>query len=469
MGKEILHEQPVKTKFSKAFWVANFAELLERAAYYGVFVVLAIYLSNVLGFSDIGAGFVAGIYSAVLYFLPPFAGALADRMGFRKSMLLAFGLLALGYIGAAVVPALLQGAGLVSYGEETVFTGLLDSPARYNIVPALLLAAIGGAFIKSVVSGTVAKETDEKNRARGFAIFYAMVNTGSIIGKLLVDPLRISMGDKGLIILNYISAGMVVLAFFVILFFYRSNHKEGQGKSFKEVWRGLAGIFKRGRLIILILIVSGFWVIYYQMYATMPKYVIRLAGENIPAAWLSLINPLVIVLTVNLVTSLMKKRTALKSIMVGMLVVPLAPLIMSTGNMFQSTILGLHPVAFMMILGIIVQALAEAFINPRYLEFFSLQSPKGEEAMYLGFANLDSFFSTLIGFIVSGFLLDKYLPDPKRFESVAEWEAASAHAHYIWYYFAAIAALSAIAFVIYVAVIKRIDKRKALQQAQEQN
>ena len=137
--------------------------------------------------------------------------------------------------------------------------------------------------------------------------------------------------------------------------------------------------------------------------------------------------------------------------------------------MFQSTILGLHPVAFMMILGIIVQALAEAFINPRYLEFFSLQSPKGEEAMYLGFANLDSFFSTLIGFIVSGFLLDKYLPDPKRFESVAEWEAASAHAHYIWYYFAAIAALSAIAFVIYVAVIKRIDKRKALQQAQEQN
>lgn len=61
-----------KVKFTKAFWVANTVELLERAVYYGVFVVITLYLSNVLGFSDVQAATIAGIFSACLYFLPTF-------------------------------------------------------------------------------------------------------------------------------------------------------------------------------------------------------------------------------------------------------------------------------------------------------------------------------------------------------------------------------------------------------------
>lgn len=455
-----------KPAFSRAFWVANVAEMLERAAYYGVFVVVTLYLSDILGFSDIGAATISGVYSGLLYLLPTFSGALADRMGFRKSMLMAFTLLTLGYLGLGVVPSLLQAAGLVQYGEHTVFTGLLDSGAKWGIVPVMLLIVIGGSFIKSVISGTVAKETDEKNRARGFSIFYSMVNIGAFAGKLFVDPLRLSMGDRGMIVLNYFSAGMTLLALVMIFFFYKSEHSEGQGKSFREIWRGLVSVCKRGRLVALILIVSGFWLIYAQLYATMPKYVIRLAGDNSTIGWYTLVNPLVVALCVNLVTSLFKKKSALSSIMVGMALVPFAAMIMSTGNLMTQPILGLHPVAFMMIVGIVFQALGECFINPRYLELFSLQSPKGEEGLYLGFAQLDSFVSFLLGFIISGFLLDKYLPDPKRFADPAEWAAASANAHYIWYYFAAIAAFAAIAFAVYMVVIKKIDRKKALQAAE---
>lgn len=115
---------------------------------------------------------------------------------------------------------------------------------------------------------------------------------------------------------------------------------------------------------------------------------------------------------------------------------------------------------FMMLCGICVQALAEALISPRYLEYFSLQAPKGEEGMYLGFAQLESFVSTLIGFAMSGWLLDKYCPDPARFATHEEWLAASANAHYIWYYFAAIAAIAAVALVIYQRVVKRLDSKK---------
>lgn len=448
-----------RPKFNKAFWVANTAGLLERAAHYGVFVVITLYLSNILGFSDIGAAVVSGIYSSMLYFLPTFCGALADKMGFRKSMMLAFGLLTIGYVGLGMVPSLLQSAGLVEYGTHTVFTGLVDSGAKYGIVPVLLILVIGGSFIKSIVSGTVARETDEKNRAKGFAVFYAMVNIGAFAGKTIVDPLRLSLGDRGMIVLNYTSAALTLIALLAIFFFYKSANRAGEGKSFREIRQGLWRVCKRWRLVALILIVSGFWTVYFQLYATMPKYVIRLAGEQSTIGWYTLLNPLVVALMVNFITSRFKKYSALTSIMVGMALIPISALIMSTGNLFPhgSSILGLHPVVFMMLVGIVFQAIGEIFVNPRYLEFFSLQSPKGEEGMYLGFANLDSFVSTLIGFIMSGFLLDRYLPDPKRFATVAEWEAASAHAHYIWYYFAAIAAASVLAFVIYVAVVRRID------------
>ena len=35
--------------FTRAFWTANIVELLERGAYYGVFIVITLYLSRILG------------------------------------------------------------------------------------------------------------------------------------------------------------------------------------------------------------------------------------------------------------------------------------------------------------------------------------------------------------------------------------------------------------------------------------
>ena len=450
-----------KVKFSKAFWVANMAEMFERAAYYGVFVVITLYLSNILGFSDIEAGVISGLYASLLYFLPPFTGAYADRIGFRKSMLLAFTLLTIGYAGLALLPTGLEAAGLVEYGDKTTFTGLTTSGYRYAIVPILVVLMVGGSFIKGIISGSVAKETDEKNRARGFAIFYAMINIGSFSGKFIIEPLRQGLGDSGLIYLNWFSVAMTLLALVAIYLFYRSdNAQPDKSKTMRHTIESFGKLLRNGRLIALIRIVSGFWIVYYQLYATMPKYVIRLAGEASTIGWYTMLNPLIVILTVNGLTRMLSKRSALFSMMLGMCIIPISALIMSSGHMFSEPILGLHPVVFMMLCGIVVQALAEALISPRYLEYFSLQSPKGEEGMYLGFAQLESFVSTLVGFAMSGWLLDKYCPDPARFATHEEWLAASANAHYIWYYFAAIAAVAAVALVIYQIVVKRLDSKK---------
>ena len=226
-------------------------------------------------------------------------------------------------------------------------------------------------------------------------------------------------------------------------------------------------VMLNGRLLLLIIIVSGFWMIQSQMYATMPKYVIRLIGEDASPGWYANVNPLVVFISVNFVTSLMKKYSAIKSMMIGMLIIPFSALVMSLGTQVGGDqLLGLHPVAFMMVIGIAFQAIAECFISPRYLEFFSLQAPKGEEGLYLGFSHLHSFFSFLFAFGLSGFLLDKYCPDPRLYTDEAgvldtlSYAAATQHAHYIWYVFVGIGLISAIALYIYGRVTKNIDSKK---------
>ncbi|MDR1054536.1 MAG: MFS transporter [Prevotellaceae bacterium] len=443
------------TSFSKAFWVANFVELLERCAYYGVFIVLSIYLSRILGFTDIQAGFIGGFFSAGLYLLPTFSGAYADKIGFRNAMLLAFALLTTGYAGLGILPTILESGGLVNYGMETTFTGLRESASRWAIIPVLLLIMFGGSFIKSVISGTVAKETTVKNRARGFSIFYMMINIGAFSGKTVVEPLRKAMGNEGLVVLNYFAAAVTLLAFVIIFFLYKSNKTESEGKSFGDIWSGLYKALTNGRLLGLMFIVSGFWLVQGQMYTTMPKYVLRMAGEGAAPGWYANVNPLIVVIFVGWITHLMRKRKAITSMIVGMCLLPFAAFVMATGNMVGSdAILGMHPIAFMMVAGIAIQGLAETFISPRYLEYFSLQAPTGQEGLYLGFSNLHSFFSWLVAFVLSGYLLDRYCPDPNNFASHAEWQAASQHAHYIWFIFVGVAILSIIALVIYSKVVK---------------
>ncbi len=450
-------------KFSRAFWVANTVELFERLSYYAIFIAITLYLSNVWGFSDIEAGIISGLFSGLLYLLPLFSGALADKIGFRPALIMAFSLLTVGYLGLGVVPTFLESAGLVEYGKKTIFTGLDTNLLQWTIIPILALIVFGGSFIKSIITGTVAKETTEENRARGYSIFYMMVNIGAFAGKTVVDPLRKSLGNEGLIYLNYFSAIMTLLALVTVVLFYKSakQSKENQ-KNFNEILQALWKVLTNGRLLALTLIISGFWLIQSQMYATMPKYVIRLIGEDATPGWFANVNPLVVFIMVNFVTSLMRNKKALTSIFIGMLIIPFSAYVMSLGNQIHTeSILGMHPVAFMMILGIALQAIAECFISPRYLEFFSLQAPKGEEGLYLGFSHLHSFFSFILAFIMSGFLLDRYLPDPRKFDSQEAYALATTNAHYIWYVFVGVGLISAVALMIYSVVTKRIDAKKA--------
>ncbi len=427
-------------KFTREFWIANFMELLERAAFYGFYISITLYLTNLVGFNDKETGVVAGVFVAFLYFLTPFTGAISDKIGFKNGLILAFALLTIGY----------------------AFLGI--NHTKIFVIFSLFLIAIGGSFIKSLVSGTVAKTTSEENRARGYSLFYWIVNIGSFTGKTFVPFLRINLGLE---YVNYFSACLAFGALMLAVFKFKQTDKSHSGRTFKDVSNSLLKILTNPRLIIFIIIIAGFWTVQYQLYATMPKYVIRLLGDQAKPEWLANINPLIVVLFVVPITKMMKNRKAVTSIFIGMIHVPIFTFILSLGQVIQNSVgnsisifnlFTMHPLTLMLIIGIAMQGFAECFISPRYLEYFSLLAPKGEEGVYMGFGYLYSFFAAIPGFILSGFLLDKYCPDPKTLPvglTSAQKAVYYQGAYHIWYYFFAIGLLTALSLLLFVYYTKR--------------
>jgi dipeptide/tripeptide permease len=444
-------------RYPRAFWIANGAELCERAAYYGTFIALRTYLIRVVGLDDIAAGLVGAYFGAFIYFMPFFTGAAADRMGFRNALILAFALLTVGY------------------GSLGVFHTL--GPVLVGLTAIIL----GGAFVKPIISGTVSKSSDTINRARAFSIFYMIVNIGSFTGKTVVAPMRIEMGIETV---PYFSAGAAFVALILVVLLYRpQSGVDVQVRTVKETLRGMGQALSNLRFLALILITAGFWAIQGQLYAAMPDYVLRMAGESYKPEWYANINPAVVVIFVVLITHLVRRWRPENSILVAMCLIPLSAFFMAMSAYIHENLhvfgLALHPITAMMIVGIAIQGLAECFLSPKWLEFASKQSPPGKEGTFLGFAHMNTFFAWLFGFILSGFLLDKYCPVPSSLPPEVQQQHAAylagrgplpdayAHAHYLWFAYVGVGLTSLIALLVYLWVTRRLDRRRAPGRAED--
>ena len=439
-------------RFPRMFWTGNSAELCERAAYYGTFIALRTYLIRVVGLDDVQAGVVAGpLFSGPIYLVPFFTGAISDRMGFRRSLLLAFVLLTVGY-------------GMLGYFGTIV-----------PVMAGLWLIVLGGAFVKPVITGTVSKSSNEANRARAFSIFYMVVNIGSFTGKTVVAPMRIQLGVETV---PWFSAGASLLALVLVALLYYPE-REGaatHSATVRETLQGMWEAMSNTRFFALILITAGFWAIQGQLYASMPDYVLRMAGENYKPEWYANINPLVVVIFVVMITQAIRDWTPQKAITVAMVMIPLSSLAMASSAWFGGMVnvfgMQVHPITLMMVIGIAIQGLAECFLSPKWLEFASKQAPVGKEGTFLGFAHMNVFFAWVFGFVFSGFLLRKYCPEPTTLPEAVQVQhtaalagqgpmpEAYAHAHYLWYAYAGVGLISLLALLVFRAVTKKLDEGK---------
>jgi dipeptide/tripeptide permease len=446
----------VSWRFGRAFWTANSIELCERAAYYGWFIMLASFLTDVVHYTDIQAGFIVAVFAGTLYFLPFLSGALADRIGYRRALLLALTLLAIGY------------------------ASLSAWPVKHWVLLALGFIVLGGALFKPVILGTVARSSSANDRARAFSLFYMVVNIGSIVGQTAARPVRV---HAGLALVPRCSAGIILLALVAVALFYFPTDlrsEENPTPSLRGAWlrltHDLRDVLSSGRLMAIVLITAGFWLIQTQLYSSMPKYVLRMIGNDASPEWYAMLNPIMVTLLVVPITQLTRKLPAITSIALAMTLIPLSSLLMAAlprvlgdvalpGPLRVGPLSGaagvLNPVTVAVALGIASNGLSECFLSPRYLEYASSQAPSGKEGLYMGYSNMNNFFAYVFGSILSGFLLNSFCPDPARLSPPVRaayaaalrgegpMPAVYAHAHYLWYVFAGLGSCALVCLLVF--------------------
>ena len=226
-------------KFPRTFWVANTLEIFERMAWYGFFAVSSLYITGpvsegALGFSDEDRGILQAVVTFFLYLFPVVSGALADRYGFKKMLILAFAVLTPAYF-------------------------LLG---QFNTFPtfflAFMLVALGAAMFKPVIIGTVSKTTDEKTGSLGFGIFYMMVNIGGFLGPIVAGILR--GWDWKYVFMA--SAFWISLNFIFVQFYKEPTEPRQPKKNDKKIFGDIVEVLGNGRFFLtifglLLLLVMG--------------------------------------------------------------------------------------------------------------------------------------------------------------------------------------------------------------------
>ena len=397
-----------KPSFPSSFWTANGTELFERAAYYAMASFVVIYLGQ-LGFGNYWPSTLNSVLWFLVYFLPILSGTLADQYGFKKSLLIAFVLLAVAYFFMGY-PVWFGGAQLMVEGPAEVTAGWRTA---LPIGAAVVMIGIGGSIVKPCIAGTVQK-TAGARKTLGFAIFYMIINMGSLLGRGLAFFFRRRFD---LTAIFGVSMLMAAAAFLVVLLVYKDpdvemgNTEKKPSRSLGEIFAGIFKVLGNGRFAMFLVVSSGFYFIYNQVYNLLPLYVKRTV-ELTPAMDIyTMANPFVIVTCQLLITMAFGKLPPIKSIVVGTVIIGfamllnIAPIYLSGGVTLR--VWDLLPLgSLFIVLTVALIAFGELFASARLYEYIGSLAPKGQEGLFLGYANIPMAVGALVGGPAGAFLFN---------------------------------------------------------------
>ncbi len=385
--------QEIREGFERPFWVANISEIFERLAYYGAFASLALYLQEKLNFSTEQTGTLTGIFGGMVWFLAIFGGAVADKLGFRRALSLAYFILAAAYflIGSIGASWLAPIRNAVPLG---LFVGFI-----------LILPALGVSLVKPCVVGTTARASKENVRSIGFSIYYTMVNIGSAAGPFLADWAHARFGVEKVFRISSLS---VFAMLFFVLFFFREPRKAGDAPppSFAQVARNFTAILWPPKFLIFLLIFTGYWIVFWQQYLILPGYVHGYINANARVERILITDPLIVIALTLVVNYLIRKIPPFQAVILGTIVSALSWLILA----FWPTVWGA-------VISVAVLALGEIIQQPSYYSYISRLAPPGQQGTYMGFAFLPLGIGSLIGGWFGGKLMHHYaevLHQPQR-------------------------------------------------------
>ena len=374
--------QDIRTGFERPFWVANISEIFERISYYAVFAVLVRYLIENLKFPTQQATTLGGIFGAAVWIMAIFGGALADRIGFRRALSLAYFILSGAYF---LVGSIGSFRDMVPASVLPIIAGII-----------LFLPALGVALVKPCVVGTTARASKENVRSIGYSIYYTMVNIGSFFGPYLAGYVHERMRVENVFRLAALS---VFLMFIAVLIFFREPRQAAaaQAPTVGQVARNFGKVLSNGRFVLFLVIFSGYWIVFWQQYLILPTFVHNYVDAKANTEYILITDPLIVITCTILVNALTKRIPAFRAVVLGSLLTSVGWLAMTGWHSKWAAVVALAIVA----LGEIIQ-------SPRYYEYISRLAPAGQQGTYMGFAFLPIGIGSLIGGPFSGWLLNHY-------------------------------------------------------------
>jgi dipeptide/tripeptide permease len=384
----------IRTGFERPFWVANISELFERLSYYAAFASLARYLHESLSFPTERAADLAGLFGGLVWFLAIFGGTLADRLGFRRALSLAYFILATAYflIGSIGAPWLAPLRGAV--------------PLVVLVTGVLMLPAAGVALVKPCVVGTIARASKENVRSIGYSIYYTLVNIGGALG-----PFVASWVHRHLSVENVfrVAALSVFLMFFGVLLFFKEPRKAGEQivPTMGETLGNFVKVITNPKFMLFLLIFSGYWIVYWQEFITLPLYVHDYINPATDTERMLSTGPLVVIALTVAISVAMRKIAAFRAVVLGTLI-----------SMMAFVILALHPTVVAAYATLVVVALGELIQQPRYYDYISRLAPAGQQGTYMGFAFLPLGIGSFVAGRIGGKLLHHFgevQHQPQRF------------------------------------------------------
>ncbi|MFP4060113.1 MAG: MFS transporter [Bacteroidales bacterium] len=389
----MLHIFAAVKKFPRTFWTANSMELFERWAYYGVFNLLALYLTSstetgALGFTQVEKGLLMGTVNAILYFLPIITGAIADKLGYKKMLVISYVILSSGYL-------------LMGYTSSFAMVFL-----------SFFYVAIGAALFKPIISATIAQTTDEDNSSLGFGFFYMIVNIGGLIGPVMASELR-EISWKLVFISSSAAIGINLI---LVLLFYkepqRLEKQENLGKTITKILKNIIHALGDTKLLLFLIIIVGFWTVFWQYFYSLPVFIEQwtktgMIYQGLYSVWPGFANAV----ATSDGTILAEKIIALDAlfiiifqIVVSSIAARSKPLsVMTTGilvNGLGIVLAMLTRNGWFVIFAIFIFSIGEMAASPKILEYIGRIAPKKDAALYMG----TQYVSVAIGNFIGGFI-----------------------------------------------------------------
>lgn len=411
--------------FPRVYWSVIVMEFFERGGYYGLMSVLSAYLALAtvdggLGFSKVSIGAIKSTITPLLYFLPILSGALADRFGYRKLLLMSFACLSTGYF--------LSGF-MTGYGP---------------IFATLLIMAVGAGFFKPLISATIARTTDESNSSLGFGIFYWSINLGATIVPLVVAVIK-QYSWQWVFFTSAIMTGLMIIP---TLIWFQEPPKPVNTKPLGRILKDMVMVLADWKFFLLIVLYSlGFWVLYFQMFDSMLWYFGDFMKEKMgpvngvvtsvlavfgyTGAWefneahITVINAGTIICLQLLISQIVARRRALPTMITGICVAISGMLLVAFSQ---------NPWLFL--LGLAVFSIGEMTVHPKFISYVGLIAPVEKKATYMGYLFLYGVIGSGVGGILGGWAYHYFVETHQAPRT-------------LWLFFCGIGALSLVGLVLY--------------------